>query len=303
MKVLEIIQKFVKRHLILLLGSLLSLFILYNIYVTVQRHSMHNQLLEYYNHPPAESPRLLRVIALAYIWHFKIPVAGEQAPPSPPPVEHLGTGAPGEDGTWPILLSMPAPRVVVSVGIRDDYSFDVDINRKYDCEVHAFDPTVNYPDILDNNPRIHFHRQGLSGQPYTHYITNLPTIMSTYNITYIDVLKIDCEGCEFDVFKYLISDTPQFLKKNVGQILFELHMGARWPEYDITGAERWSEENSEQIIDHLHNSNFGLFYAHLNTVSSYIYYRNMKIYSCFEMGWAIFPSEAPPSPLIYSSFI
>lgn len=43
------------------------------------------------------------------------------------------------------------------------------------------------------------------------------------NRNWIDVLKIDCEGCEWDSLQYWLQDWEQNLGKGVRQILIELH--------------------------------------------------------------------------------
>lgn len=46
---------------------------------------------------------------------------------------------------------------------------------------------------------------------------------NTSSTDFIDVLKVDCEGCEFNVFQD--KDSLEFIKTTVAQLLIEVHIG------------------------------------------------------------------------------
>ncbi|KAK3262347.1 hypothetical protein CYMTET_28792, partial [Cymbomonas tetramitiformis] len=75
------------------------------------------------------------------------------------------------------------------------------------------------------HPRIRFHKKALSPisglSPFL-LAENLPDIMAHLNISFIDILKVDIEGSEWEVFDSLLQQ--QFDHLPVGQILIELHL-------------------------------------------------------------------------------
>lgn len=109
--------------------------------------------------------------------------------------------------------------LVYSVGILNDWRFDAEM-AKLGCEVHSFDPTVDFPEKLA--PNVTFHKIGLFGgdrnesfsvngykSPFGNQIAgdmmHLSEIvhMLGHEHRNISVLKIDCEGCEWEVFGHM----------------------------------------------------------------------------------------------------
>jgi len=109
--------------------------------------------------------------------------------------------------------------LVYSVGISNDYAFDLNMAR-LGCEVHMFDPTVTYEYNFGKNA--YFHPWGLYGGPKNasssvkfqsrwygkiqddnkmFRLEEIVEMLGHQNRT-ISVLKIDCEGCELEVFGY-----------------------------------------------------------------------------------------------------
>lgn len=126
--------------------------------------------------------------------------------------------------------------LVYSVGISNDFAFDLNMGR-LGCEVHMFDPTVNYPYEFGKN--CYFHNWGLYGGPKNISYSvkfhskwygkiqdeeNMFTIdeiiekLGHQNRT-ISVFKIDCEGCELEVFGHRHTNIISKIK----QILVEFH--------------------------------------------------------------------------------
>ena len=117
------------------------------------------------------------------------------------------------------------------------YSFGIDKNTEWEskaanlfgCDVHAFDPTSDFPERIA--PGVMFHKLGLQGVG-----TN---VSATHSVEYdaidpsrlrtlgeivrslghegriIDVLKLDCEGCEYGVLKELAcnGDDGKFVRQ------------------------------------------------------------------------------------------
>jgi hypothetical protein len=79
----------------------------------------------------------------------------------------------------------------------------------------------------------------------------IPSTMQQLNHKHLDVLKIDIEGGEFEVFAQLARDG--FLRgSNVGQIQVEVH--------------HWSDEHVWRLFHTLHRSGFAVFHKELNVL-------------------------------------
>ena len=112
----------------------------------------------------------------------------------------------------------PHAAVIYSVGVRGDVSFEDDLARRTGCVIHAFDHTVSgLPQAV---PGMEFTQAGLAPIDIPPILYSLPTLMAQRNHTRIDLLKIDCEECEWDVFAQLASAG---LLSNIDQLLIELH--------------------------------------------------------------------------------
>jgi hypothetical protein len=153
------------------------------------------------------------------------------------------------DGAWFVCMDegvRPSFNhcTVLSFGISTDESFDAEMNEKFGCRVHSFDPNVetqrfgdkrrNTPglgerDVLAVNDKWHFYRVGLKAvAPNSSAETktdNLKTIEQIYDLTgtrnqVIDVWKMDIEGYERPVLENLDID---YVCKYVKQFMFETH--------------------------------------------------------------------------------
>lgn len=133
--------------------------------------------------------------------------------------------------------------VVFSFGVRDDVSFEEELMKKSSCTIYAFDPSVaalpngatvmRHGDCVEaeggeggNGGSIHFERMGLGSnnvvaKKSTDYnLQTLETLMRAKGVTTIDVLKIDIEGSEWEVFRQLAAAGTL---KHVNQLCIELH--------------------------------------------------------------------------------
>ncbi|KAG7674210.1 hypothetical protein Ndes2526B_g03988 [Nannochloris sp. 'desiccata'] len=127
--------------------------------------------------------------------------------------------------------------LVYSVGSNGDLTFEQSLNT-VGCEIHTFDPTGDTPTWEGNATAsgVHYHAWGLRGDPssgttffnpYTNTHNPLLTLVEmrtrlAHDGRKIDILKVDCEGCEWAAFK-LIFDDVILGRYRVGQIQIELH--------------------------------------------------------------------------------
>lgn len=160
------------------------------------------------------------------------------------PIAAAGIG----DGRWRyVCRGLQKNSVVYSVGIGEDISFDLDLVRRFGCEVHAFDPTLRSRRWLQRQrvpPQFHAYPWGLAhfdGEanfrlPSSHSVSfslcaegpakaehraevrRLTTLMKALGHTQIDLLKVDIEGAEFDVVDDLVAAAP-----HIRQLLIEFH--------------------------------------------------------------------------------
>jgi len=132
-------------------------------------------------------------------------------------------GCPGDGGKWicdPHRLLLDGC-TVYSIGSNDDFSFEEAIHHfNPQCEIHTFDPTLTSAPV--HKPAyVHFHPWGLGSlDSADNSGLTLSTIMRRLGHNNITVLKVDCEGCEFDSFK-----THSFTVQRgaIQQILVEVH--------------------------------------------------------------------------------
>jgi hypothetical protein len=123
--------------------------------------------------------------------------------------------------------------LVYSFGIHTSTEWEEKTAKLFGCEVHAFDPTVDHP----NTEYVTFHKLGLKGDGPTkatngleYNAIDLSLLLSLGEIMRrlghegrkVDVLTLDCEGCEWAVLHQLgcNSDGSSEL---VGQFVVEVH--------------------------------------------------------------------------------
>jgi len=127
----------------------------------------------------------------------------------------------------------------LSFGIARAYSFDKDLADHFNCHGFAADPTINHPSNLHSN--ITFHNIGAnilkpskefkSGPVW--WITSVPLLRKALGIKHINVLKMDCEGCEYALARDIARDDPTFFN-HVDQFAVEIHLAKEWLDSDET---------------------------------------------------------------------
>lgn len=176
----------------------------------------------------------------------------------------------------PITPSSPAQCLVYSFGIANEWDFEDNSAREMNCEVHAFDPAADMLDVhlAHRQPNVYFHHLGLSGngtvestallsnQVYGEYsgrMMALDDIMSLlgHSNRKIDVLKIDCEGCEWAALHDIATRSPHLLD-NVCNIYIEVHISTTLGMNSIEQIHLMGKFYDEYIKKH----GFRLWYRH-----------------------------------------
>ena len=164
-------------------------------------------------------------------------------PPGTPP-SMVGS----QYGGWSILPDLlSAESTVYSFGLGKDISFDLGVIERFGCQVFGFDPTVhsvNYLETLSLPDQFTFCAYGLSDHDgelvlyeppsgsVSHTLVSsaqnntkvsipvkcLSTILKDLRHETLDVLKMDIEGCEYEVIDDLLS-----LDFRPTQLLVEFH--------------------------------------------------------------------------------
>ena len=124
--------------------------------------------------------------------------------------------------------------LVFSVGIGDAWQFDDALATQLGCEVHSFDPTqqLRAQHEAHDVRGVHFHYTGLGKMRPNAYGTQgrgaamlpLGAMMARWaGKRTVDVLKIDCEGCEWEAIRHVARNQPSLLRR-VRLVLIELHI-------------------------------------------------------------------------------
>ena len=141
--------------------------------------------------------------------------------------------------------------LVYSFGIGGDARWERWIASELQCEVHAFDPTIRLRqlhrrrastdgretllELMPPSPgRVFFHYWGLGEQAAANTrvygainatrLLPLATILKRLGHTSIDVLKLDCEGCEWSVLAAEAESVPQAVRNGVRLLSLEMHL-------------------------------------------------------------------------------
>ena len=177
------------------------------------------------------------------------------------PVLHCATaerlGAAGDGGKWlcnPLRVAERGPSCLVySIGSRNDFTFEAHLHAMLPrCEIHTFDPTIGAAPS-NTPPFVHFHAWGLlaaaapearsptiepgKGSRRLHYTLREMAAQLGHSHREIDVLKVDCDGCEHEALRaWAMEGVPL-----VRQLLVEVHFGSHPREAmhaDIRSANR-----------------------------------------------------------------
>jgi len=151
------------------------------------------------------------------------------------PYETERIGVLGDGGKWVCGLSRIVEKpscIVYSAGISTESSFEADLVRRTKCEIFGFDFSVTkFGPEVENfasvRAKTHFYPYGISGTDSHDAkppMWTLQTLMKEHGHTFIDILKVDIEGSEFDT---LTSMMKHYKEQNkplpFGQLQLEIH--------------------------------------------------------------------------------
>ena len=140
-----------------------------------------------------------------------------------------GHGDRGDGGKW--VCDVHSIRkndcLLYSVGSNGDFSFERAVRAELGCEVHTFDPSTSGRGAPQG---VHFHRYGLMTEMAKARSPDRNESFELYNLStivrrlghegrLIDLLKVDCEGCEINLPDALVLPGVGLVR----QILVEVH--------------------------------------------------------------------------------
>ena len=168
---------------------------------------------------------------------------------------------------WKFTCGIPKirnPCIVYSFGSNGNFAFEAGLLKKNRlCEIYVFDKD-DYTDSISQWFPVHTDVESLSSRVKFQraYIgstedktsdppkRNLAGIMRDLHHDHIDVLKVDIEGSEFDIFKKRAGDLP-----SVGQLLVEVHLSGR-VKSDLA--------QYQELFDYVEGCGLRLFHKEVN---------------------------------------
>lgn len=161
-------------------------------------------------------------------------------------------GMDGDGGKWVCdIEEIKRPSCLVySIGSNKDASFESGIAQRITgCEIHTFDHTIGpwFERPVIRNWTFHFYGVGIGKKLKT--LLKVVKLLGHENRT-IDILKIDCENCEWDLFYPLLNECgSSSILQRIKQLNIELH---GQPPYNL--------------IQKFAECGFALFYKEANIV-------------------------------------
>jgi len=153
--------------------------------------------------------------------------------------------------------------LVYSVGSSNDIKFEQAVKKHMGCEIHTFDPTVSESSFVGHDTAV-FHQWGFGsdGEPaeasdpargnFSWTGKSLEIVVQDLGHSHrtIDILKIDCEGCEWQVLKDIFSSIKK-RRVQIDQILVEMHY-------------KTNKKGLETLFQHMDSAGLRLFHKERN---------------------------------------
>ena len=168
----------------------------------------------------------------------------------------------------PFRISEKESCLVYSIGSNNNFMFEEAVLEEIspDCEIHTFDHTVG-PAPSKKPTKVLFHPWAL-GKAAGPAGRSMPEIVRElgHSGKVIDILKIDCEGCEWTTYKEWFGEDVY-----IRQLQVELHKGTPQP--------------AQQFFEFLQQLGYVVFHKEPNTLGcggSCIEYAFLKLNPSFQ---------------------
>lgn len=175
--------------------------------------------------------------------------------------------------------------VAYSFGSNGDDQYETDLHAVSGCEVHTFDPTLTEEKEAKLTPFTRKNFQAIGLAPEDGHVDrvgpvrSLPSIMRQLGHKRVDILKIDIEGMEFEVFSRLAQDGFP----DVGQILVEVHAFKAWQPIPppVNGRPSELRTKLDKLFADLEGAGYRLFHKEINVLYTKHKYANMGVEYAF----------------------
>lgn len=158
--------------------------------------------------------------------------------------------------------------VVLSIGLGNVVGFENDAVERYGCTVIGFDHTISErPSSLHSD--VVWEKFGLGSEAQSETQPQLISLKQMLNMlgqlhkerggggddVVVDLVKMDCEGCEWEVFTQLSQpqDSKFLFSSSIEQLLLEIHIG--WGKW---------RQSADKALLFLYQNNFELVYKEWN---------------------------------------
>jgi hypothetical protein len=161
---------------------------------------------------------------------------------------------------------------VYSVGSNNQFDFEEELHARFQCETHTFDPTVEGKNALPHVTT--FHKLGISGKSRAdsklfYSISGITELLNHANRT-IDIFKIDCEGCEWELFNQEFFSSLRVRNLKIRQILIELHPVIDTKKKKIEVASEDDLKIANRFFRLLRDNGYVIFHKEPNNLSGNI---------------------------------
>jgi len=134
-------------------------------------------------------------------------------------------GAENDGGYIVPLVAITNTEAIMSYGIADDVSFEMDIIKKWNIPVYGFDCGIKEAPV--KNDRFYFYPECIASDKYIYQDQRSSLMISSYNDEVRKLglekkrifIKMDIEGAEYESFEGI----TESLFKNIQGIVIELH--------------------------------------------------------------------------------
>ena len=169
-------------------------------------------------------------------------------------------GLNGDGGKWicdVYRIKQASSCLVYSLGSNGEFSFENQTKEDLPhCEIHTFDmKAFNCTDVCTFHPmKIGDGKDGTK---------TLPMIMKELNHSdrFIDILKIDVEGAEYELFNDLFN-ASRHLSDRIRQILVEIHLSRI--RQQVNNVTTYDYEKIHHLFDLFHANHFVIFHKEVN---------------------------------------